>query len=312
MPLTANQARIVTAPTDRCVLRERGPGSGKTHVLVERYLHLITAGGFEIPDVLVATFTRQGRPRAQGAPGPAPARGRAPRELAGAGVGGHELPRAVLPPAPGQRAGRRVRALEPSAGRGRGQWTWPRSSGASSWRGLTDEALAGRGRRGPDPLGVIERPGATLSPRGGGSSAARGRTCSARRRSWLPGDGAPASPTSSARRRWRTSSPRTASSRAACLEIEARYEARKADEALLDHVDLQTRAVEFLRSEAGARVRGQFKVLLVDEFQDTNRVQLELLRLLARPAFGNLMAVGDERQSIYAFRGARAEHSRAA
>ena len=42
MPLTLNQTQIVEAPTDQCVLVNAGPGSGKTHVLVERYLHLIT------------------------------------------------------------------------------------------------------------------------------------------------------------------------------------------------------------------------------------------------------------------------------
>ena len=42
---------------------------------------------------------------------------------------------------------------------------------------------------------------------------------------------------------------------------------------------------------------------MVDEYQDTNRVQARLVRLLAGEA-GNVMAVGDDAQSIYAFRGA--------
>src|SRR5690606_6152438 len=49
----------VRAPLERCVLVNAGPGSGKTHVLVERYLHLIGEGGLAIDEVLVVTFTRK-------------------------------------------------------------------------------------------------------------------------------------------------------------------------------------------------------------------------------------------------------------
>lgn len=49
--------------------------------------------------------------------------------------------------------------------------------------------------------------------------------------------------------------------------------------------------------------RHQFKYILVDEFQDTNWVQYELVKLLAAPS-NNLMVVGDDDQSVYKFRGA--------
>jgi DNA helicase-2/ATP-dependent DNA helicase PcrA len=72
----------------------------------------------------------------------------------------------------------------------------------------------------------------------------------------------------------------------------------------VDFDDLLLRGVELL--ECSERARGyaarRFRHVLVDEYQDTNRVQYRLLRLLA--PHGNLFVVGDEDQSIYNFRGA--------
>jgi DNA helicase-2/ATP-dependent DNA helicase PcrA len=77
--------------------------------------------------------------------------------------------------------------------------------------------------------------------------------------------------------------------------------------AALDFDDLLLRAVELLRDHADVRARwsAQFQYLMVDEFQDTNRAQEELVRLLAG-ARKNVCVVGDEDQSIYGWRGARA------
>jgi DNA helicase II / ATP-dependent DNA helicase PcrA len=77
--------------------------------------------------------------------------------------------------------------------------------------------------------------------------------------------------------------------------------------AALDFDDLLLRAVDLLRDHADVRARwsGQFQYLMVDEFQDTNRAQEELVRLLAG-ARKNICVVGDEDQSIYGWRGARA------
>ena len=63
--------------------------------------------------------------------------------------------------------------------------------------------------------------------------------------------------------------------------------------------------VQLLRSDAALlqSLRDQFHYVLVDEFQDTNIVQLELLWLLAGER-GNIVAVGDDDQAIYRFRGA--------
>lgn len=75
----------------------------------------------------------------------------------------------------------------------------------------------------------------------------------------------------------------------------------------VDFDDLLLRSVEVLRKhqEARAAWSGRFQYIMVDEFQDTNRWQEELVRLLAGTR-KNVCVVGDEDQSIYGWRGARA------
>ncbi len=77
--------------------------------------------------------------------------------------------------------------------------------------------------------------------------------------------------------------------------------------AALDFDDLLLRAVDVLREhpEVRAAWNSRLQYLMVDEFQDTNRAQEELVRLLAGPG-KNVCVVGDEDQSIYGWRGARA------
>ncbi len=89
---------------------------------------------------------------------------------------------------------------------------------------------------------------------------------------------------------------------AALLELfSARFAAAKERRAGLDFEDLQLLAVRLLENETGAFYRERFQHLLVDEFQDTNRLQLRLIETLRGPAT-QLMVVGDELQSIYGFR----------
>ena len=95
-----------------------------------------------------------------------------------------------------------------------------------------------------------------------------------------------------------------------------RYETMKAERSALDFEDLQLRAVELLRSSEPIRdrYREQFRHLMVDEFQDTNGLQLSLIEHLRGPDT-RLFLVGDEFQSIYGFRHAdvdvyRREHRR--
>jgi DNA helicase-2/ATP-dependent DNA helicase PcrA len=87
--------------------------------------------------------------------------------------------------------------------------------------------------------------------------------------------------------------------------VEERYRQILDAAGALDFDDLLLRALAVLERDAGVRDawRRRFAYLLVDEFQDTNRVQYELVRHLAGP-HGNITVVGDEDQSIYSWRGA--------
>ncbi|HKF82616.1 MAG TPA: UvrD-helicase domain-containing protein [Solirubrobacterales bacterium] len=87
----------------------------------------------------------------------------------------------------------------------------------------------------------------------------------------------------------------------------ARFEAAKSDRAGIDFEDLQILAARLLeRAEIGEHYRARFRQILVDEFQDTNRLQLRLIEALRGPRT-ELVAVGDELQSIYGFRHADLE-----
>ncbi len=90
-----------------------------------------------------------------------------------------------------------------------------------------------------------------------------------------------------------------------CARVMELYEEILRKAGALDFDDLLLRAVEVLQRFDDARVywNGRFQYIQVDEYQDTNRAQYELLRLLAGPG-GNLCVVGDEDQSIYSWRGA--------
>jgi DNA helicase-2/ATP-dependent DNA helicase PcrA len=87
--------------------------------------------------------------------------------------------------------------------------------------------------------------------------------------------------------------------------VMARYREVLRAAGAVDFDDLLLRAVAVLEGSEAVREawRGRFPFLLVDEYQDTNRPQYELVRLLAGPG-GNLTVVGDEDQSIYSWRGA--------
>ena len=87
------------------------------------------------------------------------------------------------------------------------------------------------------------------------------------------------------------------------LEFAAAYAAAKDRESALDFEDLQLRTRDLLRDDERIRERERlrFRSIMVDEFQDTNRLQCELVDLLTGPAT-EVFFVGDEFQSIYGFR----------
>ncbi|HWD63805.1 MAG TPA: UvrD-helicase domain-containing protein, partial [Solirubrobacteraceae bacterium] len=85
-----------------------------------------------------------------------------------------------------------------------------------------------------------------------------------------------------------------------------RYRRLKRERSVVDFEDLELLARELLgRPEIGDRYRERFRHVMVDELQDTNRVQLALVDLLSGPAA--VFMVGDAQQSIYGFRHADVE-----
>lgn len=84
------------------------------------------------------------------------------------------------------------------------------------------------------------------------------------------------------------------------------YEKAKRSANKIDFDDMLILAYSLLKKQAAVLniVRQVYKYILIDEFQDINRVQFEVIKLIAHPN-NNVFAVGDEDQSIYGFRGAR-------
>ena len=102
------------------------------------------------------------------------------------------------------------------------------------------------------------------------------------------------------------------------VEIYALYEEQCQREGVVDFGELMLRSYELLRDNAPVREHYQrrFRHILIDEFQDTNKLQYAWIKMLAGQGAdaaqgvnpipgGSVVAVGDDDQSIYAFRGAR-------
>src|SRR5437868_2033675 len=88
-------------------------------------------------------------------------------------------------------------------------------------------------------------------------------------------------------------------------DVEARYEKKKKATNSVDFDDLLQKTLTMLQQHEGIAqfYRRQFQFILVDEYQDTNKIQADFIDLLAREN-RNVMVVGDDAQSIYSWRGA--------
>ena len=91
-------------------------------------------------------------------------------------------------------------------------------------------------------------------------------------------------------------------------EIYRQYEEERKKRRKIDFDDMLVLCCELLssRPEVLAGWQGKFRYILIDEFQDINRIQYDVIRLLALPE-NNLFVVGDDDQAIYGFRGADSE-----
>lgn len=87
--------------------------------------------------------------------------------------------------------------------------------------------------------------------------------------------------------------------------IREHYHNFKKDHALMDYDDLLVKFRDLLRDhpEVRTEISNRFHYVMVDEYQDTNRIQAEIVSLISS-SHNNVMVVGDDAQSIYSFRGA--------
>ncbi len=93
-------------------------------------------------------------------------------------------------------------------------------------------------------------------------------------------------------------------------KIYTEYAARKRALNVMDFDDLLTNLLQLLDEHADIRadLQDRFRHILVDEYQDTNTPQDRIVQLLANGTGNHIMAVGDDAQSIYSWRGADVEH----
>jgi ATP-dependent helicase/nuclease subunit A len=323
--LTAEQEQAAARRTGSLLLAA-GAGSGKTSVLVERFVRAVREDGVAPARILAITFTER-------AAGELRARVRArllelgeraaARDTEGAPIGtfhgfcarllrqhalldGLDPDFAILDEAASGRlqllAFRRALAALLDAERAGG----PRAEavdlvaayGADRLRGMLLKVYAEQRSRG---IGAPALPAAALAaeaPDGPRAEAPAGP------------DPVPADPDPGAADRDRRARRACALLDEALRSFGREYAELKRARGALDFDDLELRARDLLAGHESVRAAWseRLELLMVDEFQDTNRRQLELLELLDR---GNLFTVGDELQSIYGFRYAEVEIFRA-
>lgn len=94
--------------------------------------------------------------------------------------------------------------------------------------------------------------------------------------------------------------------RSLLVALECKFDELKAARGMLDFEDLQIRTAELLeaRPDIAAMYRARFAEVMIDEFQDTNALQMRIIRVLGG---SDVLTVGDDKQSIYRFRNADVE-----
>jgi len=93
----------------------------------------------------------------------------------------------------------------------------------------------------------------------------------------------------------------------AFMEAWKGYERLKSEKKMLDYADMIKMVIDYCQAWGDDALADLYDYVIVDEFQDTNRQQFKLLKIMASKC-GDITAVGDENQAIYAFRGAYPEN----
>jgi ATP-dependent helicase/nuclease subunit A len=296
-PTPEQTAAIGAAGRD--VLLEAGAGTGKTGVMVERYCRLVCDEGIPLDAILTFTFTDRAaaelRERIRAELSRRAAAGSDRARILLSGIGGawvttiHGFCNRLLAAHP-VAAGidPRFRVLEEAEAE---------RAAREAFEEALEELLAGGGESREETVAAF------------GIEALRGAVSAAHAELRSRGVAAPALPQPPPRDPAESEPAPEAQEGdeayrhlAVLLELfSERFEAAKRRRAGLDFEDLQILAAGLLEREAGDAYRARFRHLLVDEFQDTNRLQLRLIEALRGPRC-ELLAVGDELQSIYGFR----------
>jgi ATP-dependent exoDNAse (exonuclease V) beta subunit len=322
--LTAEQRAAIGA-RDRDVFTEAGAGTGKTGVLVERYCDAVTEDGVSPDRILAFTFTE----RAAGELRERVRRRLMGRARAASEEGDAERARQVARAArEGERAWittihgfcRRLLAMHPVG------------AGMDPRFRVLDEVEATRlAQRGFETAleEVLESANGATARFAAAFHAPRLREMVQAAHERLRSQGVdpprlpdPGPPRRSVKDRGeapelsateaRQANEGLGALRAMLATFHHHYERSKAERSGADFEDLELRALDLLRATGpiGQAWRDRFEHLMVDEFQDTNRVQLALIDALRGPQT-RLFVVGDEFQSIYRFRHADLEVFRA-
>jgi ATP-dependent exoDNAse (exonuclease V) beta subunit len=297
--LTGEQREAVARRGEPLAL-SAAAGSGKTAVLVERFIAAVREDGLAPAQILAITFTDR-------AAGELRERVRAGFLALGERGAARDTEAAFV----GTFHGFCARLLR----------AHPVAAGVDPAFGVLDEGLAGRLRRRAFAVALSElmhgeRDTAVALVAAYGPERLRAIVAGAHARLRSRGQRFPRLPVPSGARGDRRgggegeggAQPADAEAIAACALLDellvsftSTYERLKQERHALDFDDLELLAGELLEGEERVRLvwSGRFELLMVDEFQDTNRRQLEILRALDRD---NLFTVGDEFQAIYGFR----------